>query len=155
MLYLAPVPVLVRVGNLDLAAMTQDWGRPHKDQSVEEHPLRVGGQTFAFGIGGHAGSRLDVNLGGKASRFTARIGVDDETGGKGTVVFRVYADGTLRYDSGVIRGGEAPRAVAVDLKGVKTLRLVTHSERVLLNAMVLVGTSPILRHRREIEVAHA
>ena len=103
--------------------MTQEWRSPQKDRSVEEHPLLIGGQALAFGVGTHAGSRLDVALGGRALRFTARVGVDDETGGKGTVVFRVYADGTLRYDSGLVRGGEAPREVTVDLKGINTLRL--------------------------------
>ena len=37
---------------------------------------------------------------GTCSRFRASVGVDDEVGTYGSVVFQVYADATKVYDSG-------------------------------------------------------
>jgi len=52
------------------------------------------------------------------------IGIDKETGGRGTVVFQVWADGKLKYDSGVVRGADAAKSLTVDVTGAKELRLV-------------------------------
>lgn len=125
MILLAPAPVVVRVGDLDLAPMSQEWGKPGRNLSVDGKPMKVAGESFAHGVGTHATSRLDVRLNGRALRFTARVGVDDEVESPGSVRFLVYADGTLRADSGVIRSGQSAKAISVDLTGVKVLRLET------------------------------
>jgi len=64
-----------------------------------------------------------VKLDKQAARFQAAVGVDDETGGKGTVEFRVYGDGKLLWSSGIMRGGEKAKEANVDIKGIGTLRL--------------------------------
>jgi hypothetical protein len=69
----------IRLSALDLGAATQGYGNPAVDRSVDGHPLTIGGQTFAHGFGTHGDSRLVIDLKGSASRFTARVGVDDET----------------------------------------------------------------------------
>lgn len=125
MILLALVAEVVRVGDLNLSVMQQDWGNPRRDASVDGNPMKVAGQSFAFGLGTHATSRLDVQLGGKAVRFTAKVGVDDEVTSPGSVRFLVYTDGTLRADSGVMRSGQAAKPISVDLTGVRTLRLET------------------------------
>ncbi len=43
-------------------------------------------------------------LGGACSVFTAVVGLDDEVGANGSVVFQVWTDGVKRYDSGVMTG---------------------------------------------------
>lgn len=117
----------VWLSSLDLSAVEQEWGAPHADKSVENHPLTIGGKTFAHGLGTHAASTLQVELGGQAERFEAQVGVDDETGQMGNVIFRVEGDGRELYNSEPLHGGEKPRAVSVDLSGVRTLWLLVDS----------------------------
>ncbi len=60
----------------------------------------------------------------RAVRFQARVGIDDSTGRRGSVRFRVLVDGREKYVSPILRGGEKPVPVEVDLTGAKRLELV-------------------------------
>ena len=51
------------------------------------------------------------------------IGIDSEVGNGGSVVFRVIGDERPLFESPVMRGGDAPLAVSVDVTGVLLLRL--------------------------------
>ena len=55
------------------------------------------------------------------------VAVDDSAKGRGSVVFGVYVlrDGKWgeAFKSGIVRGGEEPQAVSVDLRGAKGLTL--------------------------------
>lgn len=86
--------------------------------------LTIGGVTFAKGWGVHAKSELTYALNGACSLFTAQVGVDDEVGDLGSVVFQLWSGATLIYDSGRLTGRDPARAVSVDLNGVQTLRMV-------------------------------
>jgi len=111
------------IESLDLQNAEQAWGEPHADKSVDNHPLFLEGKRFEHGFGTHANSTLRIALGGKAEQFTATVGVDDEVGQQGSVVFQVIGDGKSLWESGVLRGGDPAKAVSVDLHGIKTLIL--------------------------------
>jgi alpha-galactosidase len=113
----------LRISALDLAAASQQYGNPAVDRTVDGHPLRIQGQTYDHGFGTHAASRLVIDLHGSARRFTARVGVDDETNGQGSVAFRVIGDRKTLFDSGVMRGKEPAKTVDVDVSGVTKLIL--------------------------------
>jgi len=115
----------VWLDDLNLASATQGFGDPHKNQSVEGHPLTIGGKTFTRGFGTHAESRLRVDLGGGAQSFSASVGVDDEVNGNAasSVEFIVTGDGKTLWKSGVLRAGQPAVACTVDLTGVKSLLL--------------------------------
>ena len=117
----------LNVETLDLAKMSAGWQKPLSNQSVAGAPLKVAGQTFTRGIGTHADSQLAINVFGTATRFSALVGVDDETDGKGTVVFEIYADGKLKATSGPIRGNDKPKQLSADITGAKQLALVVSS----------------------------
>ncbi|MBM4398547.1 MAG: NPCBM/NEW2 domain-containing protein [Deltaproteobacteria bacterium] len=87
--------------------------------------VTVGGQPLGSGLGVGAASVVMFDLGGRCTRFRARAGVDDATGGKGTVAFEVRAGGERGFASGVIRGGDAAVPVEVALDGARELVLVT------------------------------
>jgi alpha-galactosidase len=108
---------------MPLQHVQQDWGEPHANQSVDGHPLQLGGKRFDHGLGTHANSTFRITLGGKAERFTATVGVDDEVDKNGSVVFKVIGDGKTLWESGVLRGGDSAKEVAVALDGVKVLVL--------------------------------
>ncbi|TDE86182.1 NPCBM/NEW2 domain-containing protein [Deinococcus sp. S9] len=109
---------------------TSGFGPIERDRSNGEkqggdgHPLTLGGQTFARGFGVHADSDMTFSLAGRCQAFSALVGVDDEVGERGSVVFQVFADGTKVYDSGVQRGSDGPQALNVDVTGKDELRLV-------------------------------
>jgi endo-alpha-N-acetylgalactosaminidase len=60
----------------------------------------------------------------RAARFEAALGIDDSTGGRGSVQFRVLVDGQEKYASPIVRGGDAPLPVSVDITGAQKLELV-------------------------------
>ncbi len=115
----------VWLDDLNLAAATQGWGDPHKNQSVEGHPLTIGGKQFQRGFGTHAVSTLHVNLDSGAKSFSASVGVDDEVNKNpaSSVEFIVRGDGKVLWKSSVMHAGDAAEHCEVDLAGVKSLVL--------------------------------
>ncbi|MFI0980514.1 NPCBM/NEW2 domain-containing protein [Streptomyces sp. NPDC021093] len=116
----------------DLGALssTNGWGPIEKDLSNGEtragdgKPLTVGGQVFAKGLGVHAASEAEYYTGGKCDGFTAQVGLDDESGSRGTVAFEVWADGKKAASTGVLDNSLAPQPVSADVSGARTVRLV-------------------------------
>jgi hypothetical protein len=100
---------------------------PHRrDLAVTGTPLRAGGRTWRRGLGVHAPSRLTWALDGGWGRLRGWVAVDDgvlRLASRGSVVFRVLVDGEARFESGVVRGGDAARAFDVDLAGARELTL--------------------------------
>lgn len=69
------------------------------DRNVTGGPIRLGGKTYAKGLGVHAFTSLSYELGGAYERFSAVVGVDDSMAPNGSVVFRVKLDDRLVFDS--------------------------------------------------------
>jgi len=111
------------LSTLNLSRIEQGWGQAHADRSVEMNPLQIGGRSFEHGIGTHASSSIPIELDGHGVRLMGWVGVDDETEKRGSVIFRVEADGKEIWSSGVMRGGEEAKEVGLDLTGVKSLVL--------------------------------
>ena len=109
---------------------TNGWGPVERNLSNGEQAsgdgrtLTLNGITYAKGLGVHAGSEVDFNLAGRCSTFAADIGVDDEVGGNGSVVFQVWGDNVKLYDSGTMTGGGATRSLNLNLAGKSTLKLI-------------------------------
>ncbi len=114
----------VWLDDLNLDSATQGWGEPHKNKSVEGHPLTIGGK-ISRGFGTHAESTLRVNLNGGAQKFSASVGVDDEVNKNpaASIEFIVRGDGKVLWKSGVMKAGDAAKDCEVDLAGVKSLVL--------------------------------
>ncbi len=93
------------------------------DRSVSGRPIRLGGKSFRRGLGVHSHSELVYGLDGGYQFFTATLGLDDAVGAQGSVVYRVYGDDKLLFESPVIRGGDTPAEIKVPIKGVLLLRL--------------------------------
>ena len=111
---------------LGLHLMHQDYGTLGIRQSVLNSPLQIGTQHYAHGLGTHTTSEIVVRLPQPALRFTAQVGIDnnsDTAGIHGSAVFAVLSGGKELYRSGVCRGGDAPVSVQVDLHGARELTL--------------------------------
>jgi alpha-galactosidase len=143
----------VWLSSLNLEKMTSGWGTAQKDKAVQSKPLKIGGRTFEKGVGTHAPSIMYVDLKGSCRSFIAYVGVDDEVEGKiGSVRFRIYGDGRLLFNSGVLKAGQQAKKVDVDLTGCKTLTLSVDPGDDNMNsdhadwaeaAFVVVGRDPV------------
>jgi alpha-galactosidase len=116
-------PDAIWVDSLDLGTMHQDWGTPHAGKSVEGNPLQLNGVVYPHGVGTHAESELTIELKAAASKFVAMVGVDDEKKGQGSVQFSVWVDGKQRAETKVLRGGDPPERMEVDLTGARLMIL--------------------------------
>ena len=114
----------VPLEKLDLSRMFSGKGAPQPGRSVSGRPIRLGGVTYEAGIGVQAQSEFFVLLNGKATLFHAVAGVDDQTEGKGTVLFEVWVDNEKVFDSGVLRGGMPPVEISIPLTGAQVMDLV-------------------------------
>ncbi|HEY3392664.1 MAG TPA: NPCBM/NEW2 domain-containing protein, partial [Lacipirellulaceae bacterium] len=98
-----------------------------RDRNVLGEPLSVGGKQYLKGVGMHSAARLTYRLNGNYRRFDAAVALDDSAGTRGSVTFSVYVqrEGAweVAFTSGIVRGGEAPRPVSVDVAGAQALTL--------------------------------
>ena len=99
------------------------WGTLLGNESIAGDPLTLNGKTYAKGLGANAYAGFEYRLGGVASRFQSDIGVDDDAGTAGSVVFQVYADGVKIYESPVMTGGAPHQSINLDVTGVNRLTL--------------------------------
>ena len=113
----------VWISSLDISKTEQDWESARANKSVDGHPLSIAGQKYEQGLGTHANSTLQIAVNGKAEKFSAKVGLDDETG-NGSITFKVLGDGRVLWESGVMKKGQAAKEVNVDLSGVKLLVLM-------------------------------
>lgn len=154
----------VRLSDMEIGKAVQSYAHAMRNRAVNGEPLAVAGVGYDDGVGVMAHNLIKINSAGKALRFTAIVGVNDnaknykaaninripmtdgtmvfyEVDGEskqfigigrgdgsvelGSVVFRVVGDGRELYNSGVVRAGDKPRNIDIDIVGVKTLELIT------------------------------
>jgi alpha-galactosidase len=115
--------------SLDLTRMVQRRGTPRAGRSGAGRgnnppPLSLGGVTYQHGIGTLSINELIVDLKGQATRFESMIGVDDAArAGQGSVTYEIWLDNRRAFASEVIRAGDPPRFVSVDLSGARFMEL--------------------------------
>jgi len=120
----------VWLDDLNLAPISQGWGRAQKNKSAAKNPedgkpLTISTKRFERGVGTVAESVLVVHLDGDATTFSAQVGADDCKRGslRTSIEFFVIGDGRMLWRSGVMRTNEAAKAFEVSVAGVKRLLL--------------------------------
>ena len=100
----------------ELAEKVESFWRILQDQSVSGEPIRIGGVTYARGLGVHADSKLIFNLDGQFSTFHVIPGPDDAHHGKLEMIIQV--DNKVVYQSGQVTrhtfGSAKPLIVPVE-----------------------------------------
>jgi hypothetical protein len=94
-----------------------------RDQAQGGGPISVRGKVYAKGLGVHAMSKLTYDLNRGYKRFLCDVGVDDSAGDLGSVEFKVYADGKLVWESGLLRRTTGVKTIDLDVLGVNKLVL--------------------------------
>lgn len=119
----------VWLSDLDLTLVRQSWSTALKDRSVIKNPLKMAGKTYKRGVGTHANGEMHLDLQGRAQRFIAAAGLDDDSrDARGEhipgVRFAVIGDGRVLWQSPVMIVGREPRPVDLDVTGIRFLSLV-------------------------------
>ncbi len=84
------------------------------DGCVTGSALRAGGRRWARGLGMHAPGRAVWKLEPGWKSLHGAVAIDDNTAelaARGSVAFRVLLDGRVAWQSELVRGGDAPRAL--------------------------------------------
>lgn len=133
--YLRPLGVGVRylsdeqaIGFKSLGFLSAGWDY-QQDRNVLGGTLKSGGYVSQKGLGLHATSRIAYKVNEGDVRFRAKVGIDDDTNGAGSVIFKVYTTRTGKewkpvFESPIVRGGEKPLDVSVPVAGMKGIALV-------------------------------
>jgi alpha-galactosidase len=111
------------LSDLQPAYAYTSWGTLINNKSIAGNTITLNGKTYAKGLGANTYAGFEYRLGGLASRFQSDIGVDDDAGANGSVVFQVYADGVEIYESPKMTGGAAHLSINLDVTGVNRLTL--------------------------------
>ena len=118
------------LSDLSWSGMTNGWGPAEKDRANGDlgtgdgGVLTLNGATFAKGLGAHAASEVSYVVPASCTRLRASVGVDDEVGAFGTVVFQVFVGTTKLFDSGLMTGTTATASVDVAVSAGSEVRLV-------------------------------
>jgi alpha-galactosidase len=119
----------VWLDSLDLTKMVQRRGAPRAGKSGAGRgnappPLSLGGVIYERGIGTLSINELIVDLKGQATRFESIIGIDDAAAkGQGSVTYEIWVDNKQKFVSSVIRAGDPPQKVSIELAGARFLEL--------------------------------
>ena len=108
--------------------------RPQRGQTPPPRVFALAGVTYPHAVPLRSDADMTIDLDG-AARFMSLVGVEDapqpagqaganpQAAPAGSVVFGVWVDGRSVFDSGVMKRGDAPKLVSVDLTGAKRLVL--------------------------------
>jgi alpha-galactosidase len=123
---------------LDVSKALSGTGTTKANKSFDGNSITIREQTYERGLGTHSPAQFIINLDGKAQRFSAVVGIDDEVRSTqqdqqqerrfrrrgGTVEFIVVGDNKLLWQSGTLRTRSEPNNVDIDITDLKQLRLI-------------------------------
>ncbi|MEG0439171.1 MAG: NPCBM/NEW2 domain-containing protein [Solibacillus sp.] len=119
------------LSNFDWKSTQNSYAAPKKDISMSAKTLRLtaeDGSEVAYekGIGAHANSTIVYDLTDKdADYFTSFVGVDRQMYGTvGSVIFQVFVDGEMQFNSGLMNSRDPQKFVEVNISGAQELKLV-------------------------------
>jgi alpha-galactosidase len=100
---------------------------PQAAQPVTPPPAptyALGGVTYPHAVPLQSDRDFTIDLKGQAVLFQSMVGIDDGVpAGRGSVIFGVWVDGRKVADSGLLKGGDAPKLLTANLEHAKQLVL--------------------------------
>lgn len=113
------------LGRHHLVRATQSHGELRFDRNFNGEPISLGGVAYMKGLGTHSRSEIEYVIPEGIGTFSASVGLDDsEDHSPGSVVFRVFVDNDLQFESSVLRWDSRTVGVRVSVAGHRRLRLV-------------------------------
>ena len=119
------------LSDYDWTHQSNNYRQAQKDVAISGRKLTLTGENneaveYEKGLGMHSTSTVIYDLTDKdADIFSTYIGVDRAMyNSVGQVQFEIYVDGTLAYDSGIMKAKDKQKYVEVNLADAKELKLV-------------------------------
>jgi hypothetical protein len=115
-----------------------------KDLGLANEPLKLGSEIFTKGISIAPDTKLVFNLGGEFREFKALVGLPESSPDAG-----LEARLTIETEEGrvlfseVLKRKEKPRSVAVDIKGVKLLRVLVEGDFLVNGNRVILADARV------------
>lgn len=129
-----PLTGEVWASDLPFVSSVNGWGPVERDRSNGEtaagdgRTIWVGGKSHSKGLGTHADSVVRFDLQGDCEYFQSEVGVDDEVGNNGSVVFSVIADGVQVAQTQTVTGSTEPLTIYAGIDGARTVDLVVSQD---------------------------
>ena len=112
-----------------------------RDHGLAGEPLKLGNEVFSKGLLVAPDSVLSYTINGDYREFKALIGIPESTPDANLQAkVTIEADGRSLF-SETIRRKDKPKAVSLDVKGVKSLRLIVEAEFPVNGNRVLFGSA--------------
>lgn len=152
---LGTVPVTIALGSLPFAKFTNYPGKYAIGLALKD-PVqpRLAGAPAPTAVSLHANYRIIIDTAGRATRFQARLGVNDNPASSGSVRFHFLGNGRPLLETGVIRAGHPTEDVDLTLEGIHEFTIVVDDagdgelfdHAVLADAVfTTVGSSPVIK----------
>jgi alpha-galactosidase len=87
--------------------------------------ITLGGKVYTRGLGTRATSEVVYYLGGRCSKLTTEVGIDDELTTSGAALFQIRADDKVVAQSSLVKSEDPARALSANVTGATWLSLVT------------------------------
>ncbi len=110
--------------DLPLASST---GTVKLNQNSAGQPIDLGGAAYSEGLGFAGNSSASFAINGQYSTFDSTIGVDSSGSTSSSVIFQVYGDNNLLYQSPVMAYGSAAVPIEVNVARVQKLTLIVEA----------------------------
>ncbi len=123
-------PTQVSLSSLQIDRIEQGFGSPRADLSVDGNPISIGGVVYNHGLGSHANALFAVKLDGKAERFTAAVGMDDEKAGAGHAKFSVWTGKKLLAESPMMYGKQKAHTFDIDVRNLDIIILKVETDNI-------------------------
>jgi hypothetical protein len=100
-----------------------------RDASVSKEPLRLGSETFSRGLCIAPDTKLTYDIGGDYREFRAVVGMqENSTDAELEAKLTIETDEGRILFSEVLKRKNKPKSIALDVKGVKQLRIVVEAD---------------------------
>ena len=93
---------IIPLSSLEISKAINGWGTIKANRSIDGNDIIINGIVYRSGVGAHATNQIIVKLNGAVTKFSTRIGIDDEVKGKnnpGVVDYHIY----LKSENGDVK----------------------------------------------------
>ena len=94
------------------------------DRSSAGGPIRLGGRSYARGLGLHSRCEVSYELDGNFAAFAALAGIDDAGGNRGNATLKLLGDGRELIKPLNLTAADGAVSIRCDLTGVKVLTIL-------------------------------
>jgi alpha-galactosidase len=120
----APKGQLVRMDIMDVSRFEPAGGDAQRRETVDGNPIKLQGTKYIYAICTYAEAQIPIALNGNGIQFKGLFGVDDENAHDAAIECKLLLDGNTVADSGILKWGQAPKQLDVDLSGAEELTIV-------------------------------